>query len=178
MTELKNIDVHSTEKMLANDEIILIDIREKDEYAREHIKGAISLPLSQLKGAKVELHPKQAAVFHCRSGARTKSNCRKLAPIVDGEAYIMDGGLEAWKKMGFPVVSDKSAPIEIMRQVQITAGALVLIGLLLGTFVHINFLALSAFIGAGLVFAGVSGWCGMAALLGAMPWNREAAIQK
>ncbi|MCI5048074.1 MAG: rhodanese family protein [Aquisalinus sp.] len=174
MTELKNMNVQNAAQLLAEDAIVLIDIREKDEYAREHIKGALSLPLSQLEGAKVDLHTNQAAVFHCRSGSRTQANCRKLDSIVEGEAYLLDGGIEAWKKTGLPVITDTSAPIEIMRQVQITAGSLVLLGLVLGTFVDRNFLALSAFIGAGLVFAGVSGWCGMAAMLGAMPWNRSA----
>ena len=174
MTKLKSIEVRNAAKLLAADEIVLIDIREPDEYAREHIDGAISLPLSQLEGARVELHPRQAAVFHCRSGSRTQSNCNKLSSIIDGDAYLLEGGIEAWKKAGLPVVTDKKAPIEIMRQVQITAGALVLLGLALGVFVDPGFLGLSAFIGAGLLFAGVSGWCGMAALLGALPWNTKA----
>lgn len=62
-----------------------------------------------------------------------------------------------------------------MRQVQITAGSLVLTGVLLGLFVAPGFFGLSAFVGAGLIFAGVTGWCGMANLLRVMPWNRRAA---
>ena len=71
-------------------------------------------------------------------------------------------------------MSDRKQPIEIMRQVQITAGSLVVIGVVLAFTVAPAFIALSAFVGAGLVFAGVSGWCGMAKLLALMPWNRPA----
>ena len=90
------------------------------------------------------------------------------------ETYILEGGIDAWKKAGLPVALDRSQPIDIMRQVQIVAGSLVLIGAVLGFFVAPGFYALSAFVGAGLLFAGISGFCGMAKLLGLMPWNRQA----
>jgi hypothetical protein len=61
-----------------------------------------------------------------------------------------------------------------MRQVQIEAGSLVLLGIVLGVWVAPAFLGLSAFVGAGLAFAGLSGWCGVARLLALMPWNRPA----
>jgi rhodanese-related sulfurtransferase len=115
----------------------------------------------------------KALVFHCRSGARTSANAPRLAAAANCQAYILDGGIEAWKKAGLPVATDRSQPIEIMRQVQIAAGSLVLLGVVLGVWVAPAFLGLCAFVGAGLVFAGVSGWCGMAKLLGLMPWNRR-----
>ena len=93
------------------------------------------------------------------------------------ETYILEGGLDAWRKAGLPVALDRSQPIEIMRQVQIAAGSLVLLGVVLGAFVAPGFYPLSGFVGAGLLFAGVSGFCGMARLLAVMPWNRRAAAQ-
>ena len=78
---------------------------------------------------------------------------------------------------GLPVVADRRQPIEIMRQVQITAGALIVLGVLLSLWVAPQFIALSGFVGAGLMFAGISGWCGMAKLLGLMPWNRRPLQQ-
>ena len=72
----------------------------------------------------------------------------------------------------FPSGSIASSRSNLMRQVQITAGALVLAGVLLGAYVAPGWYGLSAFFGAGLVFAGVTGWCGMAKLLAVMPWNR------
>lgn len=157
-------------KRLIDQGATLVDIREADEHAREHVPGARNVPLSQLgslpTGAK-------AMVFHCRSGARTSANAPRLAAAADCQAYILEGGIEAWKKAGLSVATDRSQPIEIMRQVQITAGSLVLVGVVLGAWVAPAFLGLSAFVGAGLVFAGASGWCGMAKLLGLMPWNRR-----
>ena len=112
-------------------------------------------------------------IFHCRSGARTKGNAPRLAAAAPKcESYILEGGIDAWKKAGLPVALDRSQPIDLLRQMQITAGSLALLGILLGTWVNPGFYALSAFIGAGLVFAGVSGFCPMVRLLKLMPWNR------
>lgn len=159
-------------KRLIDEGAVLVDVREADEQARERVPGARHNPLSRLSA--VDARGAKAVIFHCRSGARTVANASRLEAAADCEAYILEGGIDAWKKAGLPVVSDRSQPIEIMRQVQITAGSLVLLGIALGVWVAPPFLALSAFVGAGLVFAGVSGWCGMARLLALMPWNRRA----
>lgn len=73
------------------------------------------------------------------------------------EAYILTGCIEAWKKAGLPIVADKSQPIEISRQVMIGAGSLVLLFVLLGASLAPGFYLLAAFVGAGLVFGGVTG---------------------
>ena len=86
---------------------------------------------------------------------------------------MLEGGLEAWKKAGLPTALDTKQPIEIMRQVQITAGSLVLLGVALGFLVAPGFFLLSGFVGAGLTLAGATGFCGMAKLLALMPWNRR-----
>jgi hypothetical protein len=83
--------------------------------------------------------------------------------------------LDAWKRAGLPVAEDRRQPLELMRQVQIAAGSLALLGAVLGAAVNPWFHALSGVVGAGLVFAGVTGTCGMATLLRQMPWNRAAA---
>ncbi|WP_312760251.1 rhodanese family protein, partial [Pulveribacter sp.] len=86
-----------------------------------------------------------------------------------------EGGLDGWKRAGLPVLRDTSQPLELQRQVQIAAGSLVALGTALGAGVSPWFLLLPGFVGCGLVFAGVSGFCGMARLLVRMPWNRSAA---
>jgi rhodanese-related sulfurtransferase len=134
------------------------------------VPGARHNPLSRL--APIETRHAKTVIFHCRSGARTAANAPRLAAAAGCEAYILEGGIDAWKKAGLPVAVDSKQPIEIMRQVQIAAGSLVLLGVALGVWASPAFLGLSAFVGAGLVFAGVSGWCGMAKLLALMPWNR------
>ena len=154
---------------------VLIDIREADEHARERIPGAYHHALSRVDHSAPVRAGDDVLIFHCRSGARTKGNAARLAAASSNcETYILEGGLDAWKKAGLPVTLDRSQPIDIMRQVQIVAGSLVLIGAILGALVAPGFYALSGFVGAGLLFAGVSGFCGMARLLGVMPWNRRA----
>lgn len=149
----------------------VIDIREPDEFAREHIPGARNEPLSKL-GGPVATGKADIVIYHCKSGMRTKANADRLAAASGCEAYVLEGGLDAWKAAQLPVAVDRKQPLELMRQVQIAAGSLVVIGAVLGALVHPAFHALSAFVGAGLVFAGVSGFCGMARLLVLMPWNR------
>jgi rhodanese-related sulfurtransferase len=153
---------------------VLIDIREADEFARRRVKGAISRPLSAFEAAHLKIEPAKDVVFTCRSGMRTQANCDRLAAAVDGDAFVLQGGLDAWAAEGLPVEADRKAPLEMVRQVQIAAGSLVLLGVALGVVVHPGFLALSAFVGAGLTFAGVTGFCGTARLLQLAPWNRPA----
>ena len=151
---------------------VLVDIREHDEFARSHIAGAVSQPLSQWEQAHLTIDPAADVVFTCRSGMRTQGACDRLAARVQGDAFVLEGGLGAWLKAGLPVETDAKAPIEINRQVQITAGLLILTGVILGTFVAAPWYGLAAFVGAGLTFAGLSGTCAMANLLMFMPWNR------
>lgn len=161
-------------KQLLSEGAILVDIRELDEHAREHIAAARHMPLSVLDEADLSLHRGSPVVFHCRSGARTLANAPRLAAKVgnDCEAFIVDGGLDAWRKAGLPVVTDRRQPLELQRQVQIGAGSLAFFGTLLGLLLSPWFLAVPIFVGAGLMTAGITGFCGMARLLVHMPWNR------
>lgn len=154
---------------------LLVDVREPDEFAREHIAGAYPLPTSRLPSTHaLPVTGRAAVVFHCRSGMRTRTHADALAALVPAgvPAYLLDGGLDAWKLAGQPTVADAKQPLELMRQVQIAAGSLVLLGTLLGALWSPGWLWLSGVIGAGRVFAGASGRCGMARLLRLMPWNR------
>jgi rhodanese-related sulfurtransferase len=153
----------------------LVDIREPDEFARRHVKGALSRPLSVLESAHLKVAPGQDVVFTCKTGMRTGANCQRLADSVDGQAFVLEGGVDGWTAAGLPVAEDRKAPLELMRQVQIAAGSMVLAGVALGFAVHPGFFGLSAFVGAGLTFAGVTGFCGMARLLAMAPWNRRPA---
>jgi rhodanese-related sulfurtransferase len=161
-------------KRMLDEGATLVDVRSPDEHARERIAGARNHPLERLM--KLD-ESDRIAIFHCRSGQRTAARAARLAAAASCESYIVEGGIEAWKKAGLPVASDRSQPIEIERQVQIAAGSLVLLGVVLGQIASPAFYAVSAFVGAGLTFAGISGWCGMARLLAPMPWNRTAAAK-
>jgi rhodanese-related sulfurtransferase len=148
---------------------VLIDIRNPDEYARAHIPCARNLPLAQID--RIDGAPE--VIFHCKSGMRTAANAEALAACSDAPVYVLEGGLEAWQKAGLDCTVNREAPLEIMRQVQIGAGSLVLLGVLLGFTVSPALFGLSAFVGAGLLTAGTTGWCGMARLLALAPWNRH-----
>lgn len=172
---ISKITAHQAQEKLSQD-AILIDIREHDEFAREHIQNAVCVPFSQLQtsGLKDEQKCKKV-IFYCKSGVRTQNCGKQLTQIATEnqcETYILDGGLDAWKTAGFTVNQNKKAPLPMMRQVQIAAGSLILLGMLLGSTISPLFYLIATFVGLGLTFAGITGFCGMAVLLGKMPWNK------
>ncbi len=150
----------------------LVDIRDRDEHAREHIPGALNVPVGQIDRLDAG---DCAVVYHCRSGARTHANADRLTAAAGAPCYVIEGGIDAWRSAGLEVVVDRHQPLELMRQVQLAAGGLVLLGAVLGFLVSPAFFLLSGFVGAGLMVAGATGWCGMATLLRHMPWNRRMA---
>ena len=159
-------------KRLLADGALLVDIRETPERAREHIPGSVHVPLTRIGTLQ---NDSRSVVFHCRSGMRTGANAATLAAAANGApCYLLAGGLDAWRGASLPTTLDRTQPIDIMRQVQIIAGGLVALGVLLGFLVAPAFTLLSAFVGCGLMLAGATGWCGMARLLQLMPWNRRA----
>lgn len=170
---IQTIDAGEARRLMELKGARLVDIREPMEHARESIPGAELVPLSQMPSSALRGSP--VVIFHCQGGNRTAANADKLAACGAPEVYVLKGGLAGWKEAGLPTSLDRSKPIEMQRQVQIAAGSLVLLGLVLAVAISPWFAALSAFVGAGLVFAGVSGWCGMAKVLAIMPWNRLAA---
>ena len=161
-------------KLLIDRGAMLIDIRDLEEHARERIPAARNHPLSRLCEGSVG-EGASAIVFHCKSGNRTRMNAALLAKATAADAFILDGGIEAWKKAGLPVALDRKQPIEMMRQVQIAAGSMALLGAVLGYLVHPGFYALAGFVGAGLMVSGITGTCAMARMLKRMPWNRATA---
>jgi rhodanese-related sulfurtransferase len=155
--------------------IDLLDVRTPVEYRELHAADARNVPLDQLDPAAV-MHARngsrdQPLYVICRSGSRGRQACEKFLAAGFTNVVNVEGGTLAWAEAGLPVVRGKAA-IALERQVRIAAGSLVLLGAGLGWLVHPAFTALSAFVGAGLVFAGVTDTCGMGLLLARMPWNR------
>lgn len=110
----------------------LIDIRDADEYAREHIPVAQSVPLDTLP-AGLKAGAGDTIIFHCQSGARTSGNADRLArAAAPAQAFVIEGGIQGWKQAGLQTVEDRSQPLPLMRQVQIAAGLLILCGVVLG----------------------------------------------
>ncbi|WP_297215496.1 rhodanese family protein [uncultured Desulfovibrio sp.] len=158
-----------------NGEVRLVDIREVEELEALSVPGAQVLPLSLLRYVQADPGGEQdkPVVFMCNSGRRTSDNSDLLERVAGGPAWQVSGGVAGWVEAGLPVRRGKGKRrLPMARQIQIGAGSLVLLGLL-GSLVVPAFALLSAFVGAGLIFAGVTGFCGMALLLQKMPWNRD-----
>ena len=169
---LSNISPAEAQKMLRDNKARLVDVREADELAAVRIAGAEAAPLSVISW--MNLSPataEQPIIFTCNSGNRTTKNSDLLQKLAAGPAWQMEGGVSAWAKQGLPVETTQQS-LPIFRQIQIGAGGLVLAGVL-GSLVWPSMLWLSAFVGAGLMFAGLTGFCGLGLLLAAMPWNKK-----
>jgi len=169
---LRTISPHEAVRLM-REGAMLVDIREADEHARERIPGAHHVALSQLDAADLAAHRGQTVIFHCRTGARTAGSGDRLAAKAgDCEVLVVEGGLDAWRKAGLPTAVDRRQPIELQRQMQIGAGGLAFVGTLLGLTVSPWLLAVPLLVGAGLLTAGITGYCGMSQLLQRAPWNR------
>lgn len=171
--QVREVDAATLKTWMDRGEAVLVDVREENEYARESIPGSTLVPLSNFDPAKVPAANGKKLVVHCLSGKRSANAQAQLAKA-GIEVINFSGGIMGWKAAGLPIRENKSAPLPMMRQVQIAAGSLVLTGAALGTFAHPGFYALSAAVGAGLVFAGATGWCGMTSVLGLLPYNRAS----
>jgi rhodanese-related sulfurtransferase len=139
-----------------------------------HVDFACNLPLDQLDPERIAAQrngASQPLYVICRSGSRGQQAREKLLAAGYANVVNVEGGTQAWDEAGLPVVRGQKA-ISLERQVRIAAGSLVLLGALLGYFAHPYWIALSAFVGGGLVFAGITDTCGMGMLLARMPWNR------
>lgn len=154
----------------------LVDVREPVEHAEEHVAGARLVPLGELEQRAHEIPKDQPLVVMCRSGKRGGQALIKLQTLGFTRVQNLDGGILAWKAANLPTNASKRKVFPLMQQVQIVIGLGVLAGVILARTVHADFIFLSAFFGAGLVFAGTTGWCGLAMLLSKAPWNRVAGI--
>lgn len=174
---MKHISAQAFQQTLAaeasNPSVAFINVCTPDEYRAKHIAGVKNIPLSDI-GARVgELRDKRTIYVHCRSGNRSQKAIAELTALgVTAELVNVDGGLMAWEAAGLHTASTSST-LPITQQVFIAAGSLVLLGVLGALFVSTWWLALSAFVACGLLFAGLTGWCGMALLLSKMPWNKS-----
>jgi rhodanese-related sulfurtransferase len=156
--------------------IDLIDICTPVEYREVHIEGARNVPFYQLDPAGVMQSRSKPAdeplYLICRSGDRGRQACERFIEAGFSNVINVDGGTSACMEAGLPLVRGKKA-VSLERQVRIAAGSFVLLGVLLGLLFHTAFFILPAFLGAGLIFAGITDTCAMGLLIARMPWNRR-----
>jgi rhodanese-related sulfurtransferase len=156
-------------------ELRILDVRTPGEYESVHITGAYNVPLDTLgeHGADIRAHVNEPVVLVCQSGQRARKAEEALKTAGMPNLHVLDGGVNGWVAAGLPVRRGRKR-VSLERQVRIVAGALAAIGGLLAVGVSPVFGVLSAFIGGGLVFAGITDTCGMAYVLSALPYNRPA----
>jgi rhodanese-related sulfurtransferase len=152
--------------------VALLDVRTPAEFEEVHVAFARNVPLDQLDPAQLGTDPAAPVYVVCQRGARGQRACEQLRAAGFTGATNVAGGTLACVEAGLPVVRGRKT-ISLERQVRIAAGALVLLGVGSGFLVHEALFGLSALVGAGLVFAGLTDTCGMGALLARMPWNRR-----
>jgi rhodanese-related sulfurtransferase len=176
VNKLQTVDAQTLKKLLKQQAVTLIDVREPGEYTGEHIPGASLVPLSNFDPRKIPQDEDTHLVLYCRSGNRSTMAAQKLFDTGFTKVTHLDGGMGAWKQAGYPTKINKNAPISLMRQVQIVAGSLVLTGTLLGAFVSPWFLLLNGFVSAGLIFAGITDTCALGMLLAKLPYNQRSRV--
>ncbi len=165
---------------------VIIDVRERDEFDSEHAPGSVNLPLStfnsQAPGVLTQLKDKKLIVM-CRSGNRAKLAVQQAQSLglafEKGYDYdVYEGGILRWKREGKEVVSKKRSHFPLMRQTHAIAGSIVLASVLLGYLIDSVYFGIAGFVGAGLLFAGLSGVCMLTNILALMPWNRNGYAQE
>jgi rhodanese-related sulfurtransferase len=171
---LTHVTVEELRRRLAQgQDCQLVDVRECAEYDAEHIAGARLVPLSTFAQQVGEIDRERPVYVVCRSGTRATQAAERLQQLGYPDVRILAGGLQAWIAAGQAVERGASRVWSLERQVRGVAGGLVLLGVLLAWLVHPGFVALAAFVGAGLVFAAVTDTCGMGMVLARMPWNQR-----
>lgn len=172
------VDVNQLEELLhERHDLRLLDVRTPAEYESVHIGGSYNVPLDTLgeHAAEIREDVDAAVVLVCQSGARSRQAEEALKRVGMPQLHVLDGGLNEWIAAGKPVRRGRER-ISLERQVRIAAGALAAAGGLLAVKAHPRFGLLSAFVGGGLVFAGVTDTCGMARLLAKLPYNQAGAM--
>lgn len=170
---IQPVDAHTLKQWFDRGSVLLVDVREPGEYAGAHIPGAVLMPLSTFDPDQLPTDAHKIRVLYCRTGNRSEHAAQRLIDVGIEPVLHLAGGIEDWQHRDYPVYVRARAPISLMRQVQMIVGSLVLLGTMLGVLVSPWFLLLSGLVGAGLLYAGLSGNCMMALLLTRLPYNQR-----
>ncbi len=170
---LKKISPQEAHRRFMEGTVRFIDIRSTEEFAQMSIEGSLLAPLPVVGLQNLAMQEGQHIdiIFVCRSGSRVENATSTLEGLFT-DAYMLDGGIIAWQKAELPLRTGNAPVISLERQIFISAGCIILLGVL-GSFFWPPLLWLAGFVGAGLIFSGVSGFCGLGILLSKMPWNKK-----
>jgi rhodanese-related sulfurtransferase len=165
-------------RLAAGESVAVVDVRTPVEYDEVHAPSAVNIPLDRVSKEALAaagcVECGKPVYLLCRSGQRATKAAEKLLACGFSHPVVIAGGTLAWIEAGLPVTRGESKVISLERQVRIAAGAIVFTAAILAHFVSPNFVWLAGFVGAGLVFAGVTDFCGMGLLIAKMPWNQRS----
>jgi rhodanese-related sulfurtransferase len=173
-----SVTADALQRLMGRGPVQLLDVRTHGEFAAAHVPGARLVPLDDLNPAAFlrETGPESGPVYViCQAGTRARKAIEKFRRAGFDDCVLVEGGTQAWIDAGLPVVRGASKALPLMRQVQLTVGAISAAGAALALLVDFHFAIIPLIMGCGLVFAGLTGICGLALLLAKLPWNRTAS---
>lgn len=173
-----SITADALQRLMQTGPVQLLDVRTPGEFAEAHVPGAMLVPLDDFNPVLFlrEAGPDSGPVYViCHAGTRARNAIQKFERAGFDRCVLVKGGTQAWIDAGLPVVRGASRTLPLMRQVQLTVGAISAVGAALALLVDSRFVVIPLIMGCGLVFAGLTGICGLALLLAKLPWNRSAS---
>lgn len=170
---MKKITANELKKIYNKKDIVVIDVRDSGEFLVAAIPGSMNVPLGSFEDKVLEKLSAKNVIIYCQGGGRSEQAMEKISKKFGKDIYELEDGFNSWIEANGKIEKRVSVNFPVMQQVQITAGALVLFGSIMSLLTNVNWIGLSMFVGAGLMFAGFTGWCGMGKLLSSMPWNNR-----
>lgn len=172
MSEIKKISAEQFRECQKDPAHCVIDVRDRAEYAAGS-EAQVCWPLNEISSSTLsnfvkeqKLDPNQTVVLLCARGMRASQAAEKLRPLIPNPIAVVEGGHAALAE-----ASGVKPPMSIERQVRITAGIIVLTGIFGSLLIHSLMIIISIFMASGLIFAGITDWCGLGLLMMKMPWN-------
>ena len=179
MNSIKTITAAEFANQNTAESLHIIDVRTAAEFSTLHVQGAINAPLNEWQTNELITQLKQRSFKHgdslyllCQAGTRARMAAEKIAAESDLDVIVVEGGTNACVTCNLPTATLGGTTMSLERQVRIAAGSLVLSGVILGALFNPAWFGLSGFVGAGLIFAGITDTCAMGMLLARMPWNK------
>lgn len=171
--------IHPADLMSQKDaELCILDVRTAAEVQAESLPNCLHIPLHDLTPERVQAElskrgqPTDTVFLLCQSGRRAEMAANQLQGHISPTLSIIEGGMNAVKQAQIPTQQAGNPVMSLERQVRIAAGFLVVAGVVLGTWAHPTFYGLAGFVGAGLMFAGITDTCMMGMAIARMPWNK------
>lgn len=176
---MKTINIDDLKTLIEKDEVVIVDVREKEENMANSIKSSVSIPLGEITESKLPNCSGKKLVLHCGSGGRSSRACAKLlSENPDIEVYNLEGGIKGWIKAGNEVISKCRNIMPIKRQILLIVGISLIALYFVGYLINPKFFVFTGLIALALIIAGSTGFCLLEKCLSQMPWNKNEILFK